>query len=520
MAGRVRHLINRYGRYHARLVVPKELRSAVGKTELRKPLGGDYRAALRLLPGAVAELQHQIGLAERKAGQGSPSKAARYPLAPDQIARSHYDQRLAFDDQLRNDPRYSAVGVDDVLVAQLREAVAGRLDDDRLNDLVGAQIGRFRAAGNLDATPGSDEWRTIARALCGAELEALERVAERDEGDFSGQPTNPLIANARAPEEPRHRVSLSELWTSYKASRVQASFMRDGGRRQDPVVEALRKFVGHDDAMRLTKKDLMGWRDHLMKSLSARTVSDVYLSTVRSLLKWAVDGDLLPENVAANVRQPKPRKQYSRERGYTEAEANTVLRASRSYQPRADDKGRIREKPHLVAAKRWVPLICAFTGARVTEITQLRKNDVRQEGDYWVIRITPEAGSLKAGDYRDVPLHPQIVDEGFVEFVRAAGAGPLFHGGTAKEDYRRKAGQISNQLATWLSKAGLTPKGVWPNHAWRHRLKTQCRELGMGDRVPDAICGHVGRTAGENYGDVTLTAKWNVIKSLPSYTLA
>jgi hypothetical protein len=37
---------------------------------------------------------------------------------------------------------------------------------------------------------------------------------------------------------------------------------------------------------------------------------------------------------------------------------------------------------------------------RVSEITQLRKEDVRREGGRWVIRITPEAGTMKAGHYR------------------------------------------------------------------------------------------------------------------------
>lgn len=72
MSGRIMHLVDRNGRYHARLVVPKDLRGIIGKTELRTPLGGDKRQALKLLPGAVAQLQHQIGQAERQAGQGQP----------------------------------------------------------------------------------------------------------------------------------------------------------------------------------------------------------------------------------------------------------------------------------------------------------------------------------------------------------------------------------------------------------------------------------------------------------------
>ena len=37
------------------------------KTELRKPLGADYRHAVKVLPGAVAELQERIAVAEAQA---------------------------------------------------------------------------------------------------------------------------------------------------------------------------------------------------------------------------------------------------------------------------------------------------------------------------------------------------------------------------------------------------------------------------------------------------------------------
>ncbi|MFU8778565.1 MAG: DUF6538 domain-containing protein [Roseovarius sp.] len=112
-AGGIRNLVNRNGRYHARLVVPKDLRGIIGKTELRTPLGGDYRQAPKFLPGAVTQLQHQIALAERKAGERrtQPPGPTRYPLAPDQIVQSLYMQRLAFDDELHNDPRWAAAQI-------------------------------------------------------------------------------------------------------------------------------------------------------------------------------------------------------------------------------------------------------------------------------------------------------------------------------------------------------------------------------------------------------------------------
>ena len=518
MAGKVRHLINRSGRYHARLVVPKDLRKIVGKSELRAPLGGDYRQALKLLPSAVAQLQIQIGEAELKSGQ--VSDMPRYPMAADQMAVAHYNRRLVFDDELRNDPRYAAVGIDDLLVGRLRNAIAGRADNDELEELVGSELKRFRKAGNFDAAKGSDEWRIVARALCSAEYEALERVYERDEGDYTGRAGNPLLVDGEPLKEPEKAVSIKRLWSDYVAMRMNAGFMKDGGRRQGAAIENLRKFLKHDDAAKIAKKDVLAWRDHLMKTLAAKTVSDVYLSTVRTLLQWAVDNDLIPDNPALSVKQPKPRKVYGRERGYTDAEAVKVLKASRSYVPTADVNGYVREKPELVSAKRWVPIICAFTGARVTEITQLRKEDIRHEVGMWIARITPDAGSVKAGGYRDVPLHPQIIAEGFADFHKAAGQGPLFHNGTTPDSYVRKSKQISNQLADWLRLTGLRPEGLAPNHAWRHRLKTQCMELGISDRVMDAIQGHAGRTAGDNYGDVTLKTKKAAIEKLPEYGLS
>ena len=520
MVGKVRHLINRSGRYHARLVVPKSLQKIIGKTELRSPLGADYRQALKLLPSAVTQLQHQIALAERKSGQGRmQAEPARYPLSPDQIAHSHYHQRLRFDEELRNDPRYAQVGIDDQLVSRLREAIAGRASNEELQDLIGNELERFRAAGNLDAPQGSDEWRVIARAMCIAEYEALERVYERDEGDYTGTVRAPIIQGAQVSEVATAPVSLTGLWTDHLNSRMQIGAMRDKGQRQRPVIASLRKFLKHNDAGRITKKDIMAWRDHLMTTRSAKTVNDIYLSAVKSAFTWAVENDRLPENVAATVRQPKPRKVYGRERGYKDAEAVTVLKASRAYESTPDEFGRVRESEQMANVKRWVPIICAFTGARVSEIIQLRKEDVTKVGDHWVVRITPDAGTVKSGGYRDVPLHRQIVKEGFIKFVEAADDGPLFHNATDQAEYRRAAVIVSNKLSDWLRLSGLRPEGLQPNHAWRHRLKTQCRELGISDRVADAIQGHAGRTAADHYGDVTIKTKADAIEKLPEYEL-
>lgn len=520
MAGQILYLQFKRGRYSARLAVPKPLRAHLGgRSELTKALGADKRAAIKALPGVVAQLQNEMAQAERQAQPGGVT--ARYRMEAGQIASSHYSRRLALDDELRGDWRYASTGyIDEQLVADLRDAIAGKLDDKRLQRLIGEQVERFRALGNLDALPGSDEWRSIARALCVAELEALARVAERDEGDFTGKPSHPVIVNAEPVDDRPAPVNLVKLWDDYVKSRTQAGFMRDGGARSMPAIESLRAFLKHNNAARITRKDLLSWRDDLMKRLSAKTTNDIYLSAVRSLFKWAHENERLPENVAKDVRQPKPRKVYGRERGYTDAEAITLLKASLAYEPTPDDRGKVREHRTTVAAKRWGPIICAFSGARVSEIMQLRKDDIRQESGRWVMRITPDAGTVKAGGYRDVPIHLQVIALGFASYVDQAPAGPLFNASTDPIKAASTAARQAARLSDWLQESKLVPDGLMPNHAWRHRLKTQARDLGLDMRIIDAIQGHAGKTAGDDYGDVSLIARSRVIDALPDYDLS
>lgn len=524
MAGKVRHLLNRDGRYFARLVIPKELRPYLdGKTELRTPLGPDYRTALKKLPAAVALLQHEIAIAEREAVVvgAKPVTVGRYPLAHDQIALRNYQMRVSDDEALRNaDHRYASWGfVDERLVADLRDGMAGKLDDDDLRQLVGDRIERFRKIGNTTAKFGTEEWRTLARAMCISEYEALARQAERDEGDFTGTPVHPILVNAKPIEDEKPPVSLKGLLVDYVRSRQLIGKGTVAEKRWTPVFADLIKFIGHNDARRLTKQNLMEWRDERLKTLSPKTVSHVNLASVRTVLKWAVENDRLDANVAENVRQAVPKRQLSREKGFTDAEALAILKAAWNHKPPERDNPATMESPELTAAKRWAPFLCAFTGARIAEITQLRKEDFRMEGDIPVMRITPAAGSVKAGDFRDVPLHPQLVELGLLDFVRESSDGPLFYPSRRGTKPRQAAKTVAGRISMWLQSLNVVPEGVAPSHGWRHRFKTVGRELGISDRTLDAIQGHASKTAGDNYGDVTLKTKRAAIDFLDRYVL-
>jgi hypothetical protein len=337
---------------------------------------------LKKLPGAVALLQHDIALGERRAvAAGKKSvTVGRYPLAADQIALRNYNDRLEQDEAMRNaGSQWGSITVDGGFAADLRRGIAGQLSDAELAELVGPRIERFRLVGNTTAEPGTDEWRTLARAVCISEYEALARVVERDEGDFTGKPAHPMLANVQPEPDPWPSVSLKKLLADYIVAKKLVGKAKGTEQRWKPVFDDLVKFIGHNDARRLTKQNLMEWRDARIKTLSPKTVSDVYLAAVRTVLNWAKANEKLPVNVAQDVRQEVPKKVRSREKGFTTPEAVAVLIAARDYVPAESDNPANVELPQTTAAKRWTPALCAFSGARVTEITQLRKEDFRTE---------------------------------------------------------------------------------------------------------------------------------------------
>jgi integrase len=174
------------------------------------------------------------------------------------------------------------------------------------------------------------------------------------------------------------------------------------------------------------------------------------------------------------------------------------------------------ERPETFAAKRWVPWLCAYTGARVGELAQLRKEDIQREGKHWTITITPDAGTVKNNEARTVVLHPHLIELGFIKFVQAAPSGHLFIRPSSKGDVLGPLQGLKNRLAEF-ARAVVPDRNVAPNHGWRHRFKTVGIEAGIEHRILDAIQGQRPRNVAEGYGEVTIKTQAGAIAKLPRY---
>jgi integrase len=367
---------------------------------------------------------------------------------------------------------------------------------------------------SLDADSREMLLNEIAKALKQA-FEARQRNAE---GDYRPDPMAerfPALTSEGSPpsSSPSKRASLTSILDGWGREARAAGRTVSTFQSYERSLRQFAVFLKHDDASRITPDDVRRFKDHrIAEGRSLKTVKDSDIAALKSVLGWAVNNGLLKDNPAAGLKVIAPKKARMREPGFTDEEARKVLRHARDLKPSAGMGAK------MAAAKRWVPWLCAYSGARVGEIVQLRQQDVRREGGLAFIVITPEAGTVKDKKAREVPLHSDIVEQGFIAFVERASDGYLFLKADPGDDIRGVWQAAKNRLAEFAREV-VTDIGVMPSHGWRHSFKTIGREAGIEDSVLDAICGHAPKSVGGAYGSVTLAAKVRAMAKFPRFEL-
>jgi integrase len=312
-------------------------------------------------------------------------------------------------------------------------------------------------------------------------------------------------------------VTITKMFESYA---VQDGSHPDTIRQWRSIINHLVAFLGHDDANAVNLSDLVRWREHLRteptkggKPRSAKTINDSYLAAANAVFSYGVNQLLIPANPATGLAKVRATKLPKlRDRDFTKAERKAILEAAL-----VPASGKLSSQRKL--ARRWVPWLCAYTGARVNEITQLRKADVRQIEGIWTIHITPEAGSVKTNEARTVPVHEHLTAQGFLDAIKDLPDGPLFYNpDPAATSARGQHKQVGTFLAAWVrSDVGVTDPAIMPNHAWRHTFKSICLEAGIEERAADYMQGHASKGQGRRYGANTIPALAEQLAKFPRF---
>jgi len=159
------------------------------------------------------------------------------------------------------------------------------------------------------------------------------------------------------------------------------------------------------------------------------------------------------------------------------------------------EKGRTTPGPHIFRnAMYWVPILCAFHGARLEEMAQLRRCDVKQAKGIWYFDISDEGdrNTKNEESNRKVPLHPFVVEIGFLEWLGNPAQDPdamVFtdlkpHGADGKYGpaITKKFGIYTKALGLGSDKTVL--------HSMRHSAVTALIQAGAQQVLQREITGH------------------------------
>ncbi|SDO92132.1 Integrase [Aureimonas jatrophae] len=514
--------------------VPADLRDAVGKREELRSLGTKDPAEARVRYAKISA-EVEARWASLRAGVRLLTEAEAHALAReahDTWLRWHadepseqnvwlpnlYDQVWTRSEYDREQGPRASVSADEFIVLNMRRFCLRQADNClEHHGLIVDDDSRFK----------------LARAIGAAFQRASKTLASLAEGELVPDQVPTLNATVRAtPLYSNFTTSLTQSAVGSKsgfADVTMTGLLADWWREAKALdrkpstyesysntVKGFVAFLKHDSASRITPQDVIAYKDHRLttpsprsgKVVSAKTVKDTDLVALKSLFGWAVANHKLPTNPAKDITLKLGKKRQTRLKGFTETEAIAILTACSTY------VAGNRENTRTSAAKRWVPWLCAFTGARVGEIAQLRAEDVRIEGADWIIRITPDAGTVKTNQAREVVLHPQLVEMGFPTFAQRAARGHLFLTPGNDGDVLGPLTGLKNRLTEFVRSIVPDPR-VQPNHGWRHRFSTMCRDAEINERVYNAIQGHAVKSVADQYGDVTLKAISAAIHKIP-----
>ena len=332
---------------------------------------------------------------------------------------------------------------------------------------------------------GTTTYRKLAYAFLRATVEAFKKQMARHQGEIVETPKVPPLG-------PQHRgPTLAQVLDKWK---LEAKPKPKTIAEWELVISRFNELHGLLQLGQMTKAHIVAYKDNRLMNGSAPATVTKQLGALSSLLQYSVDNDLLATNVAAGVRVA---------RGKVEKKTRLPYEI--------DDLNKIFTCPVYVSAHRpqggagesayWLPLLALYTGARLEELGQLTKKDIRQLANIWYINISDEAegASLKThSSRRAIPIHPELLRLGFIEYAHQQRERTF---PALKADSHTS---LTGNFSKWWGRYAREVIGITDKrkvfHSFRHAFKDACRNSGINQEIHDAFTGHSGSNVGSSYG--------------------
>ncbi|QOZ26155.1 site-specific integrase [Bradyrhizobium sp. CCBAU 51753] len=554
--------------YYVRLAVPKKLQAIVGKKEIWKstgvrdpksarvaalPILAKYRAQFEALsqrqeptPGdlqAAIWRHYETLLTDDQRQRAAMPTAAMLQEAKDKLAGDIASGAVEWSD----DPLVQVSAAADVIAmkgvaAFVREGRTAKLAKLREHLATGETALIEWAADDviqrdrLLIEKGSPKYRELCQRLQRAEIQALERAAERDAGNWAGVPADPTVAPAD-PTMGKQKAAAGEgLWELYDRfeSEKKASVSLDTWTQNRVIVGLFFEFIGETSHVSaITRKAVRDWKHALAswpvkalkikefegmtfrkiieanKSVGKPSISENttnrYLSAIAGFCDWLLNNEYIEQDVIRGMFlsiDKKKQKVFP----YSDDQLRVIFESPLMTRCAGDDQEHKPGNVEIRDWRYWLPWIAAYTGARLGELAQLLTADVRQIHGAWCIHVTREGSRLKStktsGSQRVIPIHSELIKLGLLDYhakMVKRGEHQLFP--ELQPDTRGFFSRTPSRFfAGYFKRIGVKSDKSQNFHSFRHGAADAFRRAGYLDEQFGPLLGHTKATTTGRYG--------------------
>lgn len=523
MSGRSHHLQRVGSHYRYRRRWPQKVRAVARGEFFVKHLGtSSLDEAMRLRPAVEIEFHSELDRLQRlvDAVPREISSAEATML----VSRWFVEQAKRESDHHLESPEVSPVVYQAAIdrTNPMIDVVSQMLGTGDLEVFETHAACLFEANG-IKADRQSSGFRLATQLMARADKERWLMQDARIRGDFGYQPSDPVFAAAlNVATNSAPKPTVGSLIEAFKADRdgrwkpsTTAAYVpvervmrevlgsarqldtigRDDGRKLFEIVRQLPRGLGKSPKLKgMTINEAI--KTDLPK-LSPKSVNATYLAMMKATFKYAVQEQWMAADPLAGKNVEDPVDEADKRDPFTAEQLATIFGAA-PWTPRdANPRG----KPlHY-----WGPLIAMFLGMRRGEIAQLGSDDVTEIAGVPVILV--RAGGSKrlktTNARRMLPVHPQLIDLGFLEYAKArrsSGAERLWEG-----EKPTTRGGWGDGFSDWFQRL-LKERGVSGTklglHSFRHNFQDRLREAGLhGTAMGQELAGRSrGGSTSNNYG--------------------
>ncbi|MBI9077452.1 MAG: site-specific integrase [Desulfatibacillum sp.] len=505
------------------MMVPKDLRPLVGKTEFRYSLRARTQTTAKHRATGLAVHVKAVFESIRNGGRMSKLTAKQI----NEIVRQYVQECLQDDEEYRacaskprtrEDLENQEHGLWSVQY-DIKEALA--LNDYSIAEGVITRMDLLKGHG-IKIDKKSSQYKMFRRELMKGIIEINDIALAREVGDYSKEPKPPLQAPQMAQPKPAPKpskrktdgVPLSEVIEQYIKEQTEGGEWTDKTEQERRgAYGTFQEFLGKDVGIKtIDREKILEFRNALIKlppnrkkavpyksmsmkqilsmnlpeekRMSPATANDI-LSCIQALFKYAYLEERVDKDPTGRIKVPDKRPDRDKRHPFSEEDLKALFNAPR-----------YREDSFKHSYQYWCPILGLFTGARVNEIAQLHLDDFRLVDDVWCMdinRSTKDKRLKNPSSARIVPLHPFLVKDldliRYVETLKAKGHKRLFQELTKQRDGHGRP------VSTWFNNDfrlsnGITKDSKKTFHSFRHTFITALKHAGVPELIANELDGH------------------------------